>query len=195
MNKSDHQSPRLPLISHLSLSHQTHRLVTKPTDQSTNPRQQSHQTHYHHRWTNKRKEEEFGFREREKVRDWTKKEEKERYKDKQGNDLAQLLVEAQIPFKIHIVKGHDMKERLCLRLRGLDSTSSLRGAVALTLLAGIDRRQNRKSTKSKSWTCIWKERRKRNRCQTEREREREHFLIICFDFTFLVYVKRKKKMK
>lgn len=34
-------------------------------------------------------------------------------------DLAQPLVEAQIPFKIHIVKDHDMKERLCLEVERL----------------------------------------------------------------------------
>ncbi|KAM1429342.1 hypothetical protein ACFX2I_045547 [Malus domestica] len=34
-------------------------------------------------------------------------------------DLAQPLVEAQFPFKIHIVKDHDMKERLCLEVERL----------------------------------------------------------------------------
>nr|GMD04582.1 universal stress protein PHOS34 [Ipomoea batatas]GMD51382.1 universal stress protein PHOS34 [Ipomoea batatas]GMD58031.1 universal stress protein PHOS34 [Ipomoea batatas] len=33
-----------------------------------------------------------------------------------ASDLAQPLVDAQIPFKIHIVKDHDMKERLCLEV-------------------------------------------------------------------------------
>lgn len=33
-----------------------------------------------------------------------------------AQDLAQPLVDAQIPFKIHIVKDHDMKERLCLEV-------------------------------------------------------------------------------
>jgi hypothetical protein len=31
--------------------------------------------------------------------------------------MAKLLVQAQIPYKIHIVKDHDMKERLCHALR------------------------------------------------------------------------------
>ncbi|CAM8989066.1 unnamed protein product [Rhodiola kirilowii] len=34
-------------------------------------------------------------------------------------DVAQPLVDAQIPFKIHIVKDHDMKERLCLEVERL----------------------------------------------------------------------------
>lgn len=33
-----------------------------------------------------------------------------------AQDLAQPLVDANIPFKIHIVKDHDMKERLCLEV-------------------------------------------------------------------------------
>ena len=53
-----------------------HVLTVKPTNQSTNLRPQSHQTHYHHRWSNKREEEGFRFRERKKVEDWTKKEAK-----------------------------------------------------------------------------------------------------------------------
>ncbi|CAI9773477.1 unnamed protein product [Fraxinus pennsylvanica] len=36
-----------------------------------------------------------------------------------STDLAQPLVEAQIPFKIHIVKDHDMRERLCLEVERL----------------------------------------------------------------------------
>jgi hypothetical protein len=31
--------------------------------------------------------------------------------------MAKPLVQAQIPYKIHIVKDHDMKERLCHALR------------------------------------------------------------------------------
>ncbi|KAG6649397.1 universal stress protein PHOS32-like [Carya illinoinensis] len=34
-------------------------------------------------------------------------------------DLARLLREAQIPYKIHIVKDHDMRERLCLEVERL----------------------------------------------------------------------------
>lgn len=36
-----------------------------------------------------------------------------------ANSLSQPLVEANIPFKIHIVKDHDLKERLCLEVERL----------------------------------------------------------------------------
>ncbi|MED6147112.1 hypothetical protein PIB30_040964 [Stylosanthes scabra] len=36
-----------------------------------------------------------------------------------ASDLSQPLVDAQIPFSIHIVKDHDMKERLCLEVERL----------------------------------------------------------------------------
>ena len=42
------------------------------------------------------------------ITDQTNQLTKERYKHKQANDLAQSLMEAQIPFKIHIVKHHSM---------------------------------------------------------------------------------------
>ncbi|KAK6134451.1 hypothetical protein DH2020_031808 [Rehmannia glutinosa] len=43
-------------------------------------------------------------------------------------DLAQPLVEAQIPFKIHIVKDHDMKERLCLEVERLGLSAVIMGS-------------------------------------------------------------------
>ncbi|XP_044462489.1 universal stress protein PHOS32-like isoform X2 [Mangifera indica] len=45
-----------------------------------------------------------------------------------ANDLAQPLVEAQIPFKIHIVKDHDMKERLCLEVERLGLSAVVMGS-------------------------------------------------------------------
>ncbi|XP_044494918.1 universal stress protein PHOS32-like [Mangifera indica] len=45
-----------------------------------------------------------------------------------ANDLAQPLVEAQIPFKIHIVKDHDMKERLCLEVERLGLSAVIMGS-------------------------------------------------------------------
>ncbi|CAL5344680.1 unnamed protein product [Camellia sinensis] len=42
--------------------------------------------------------------------------------------LAQPLVEAQIPFKIHIVKDHDMKERLCLEVERLGLSAVIMGS-------------------------------------------------------------------
>lgn len=44
------------------------------------------------------------------------------------NDLAQPLVEAHIPFKIHIVKDHDMKERLCLEVERLGVCAVIMGS-------------------------------------------------------------------
>ncbi|CAK7327519.1 unnamed protein product [Dovyalis caffra] len=43
-------------------------------------------------------------------------------------DLARPLKEAQIPFKIHIVKDHDMKERLCLEVERLGLSAVIMGS-------------------------------------------------------------------
>ncbi|XP_058073118.1 universal stress protein PHOS34-like isoform X2 [Magnolia sinica] len=43
-------------------------------------------------------------------------------------DLAQPLVAARIPFKIHIVKDHDMKERLCLEVERLGLSAVIMGS-------------------------------------------------------------------
>ncbi|MBA0738908.1 hypothetical protein Gogos_012221 [Gossypium gossypioides] len=45
-----------------------------------------------------------------------------------ANTLAQPLVDAQIPFKIHIVKDHDMKERLCLEVERLGLSAVIMGS-------------------------------------------------------------------
>lgn len=45
-----------------------------------------------------------------------------------ANDLAQPLVDAQVPFKIHIVKDHDMKERLCLEVERLGLSAVVLGS-------------------------------------------------------------------
>ncbi|KAG8386242.1 hypothetical protein BUALT_Bualt03G0128500 [Buddleja alternifolia] len=45
-----------------------------------------------------------------------------------ASDLAQPLVDAQIPFKIHIVKDHDMKERLCLEVERLGLSAVIMGS-------------------------------------------------------------------
>ncbi|GFZ07481.1 adenine nucleotide alpha hydrolases-like superfamily protein [Actinidia rufa] len=45
-----------------------------------------------------------------------------------ASDLAQPLVEAQIPFKIHIVKDHDMKETLCLEVERLGLSAGIMGS-------------------------------------------------------------------
>ncbi|MED6170293.1 Universal stress protein phos34 [Stylosanthes scabra] len=43
-------------------------------------------------------------------------------------DLAKPLRDAQIPFKIHIVKDHDMKERLCLEVEHLGLGAIIMGS-------------------------------------------------------------------
>ncbi|KAE9620750.1 putative universal stress protein A [Lupinus albus] len=43
-------------------------------------------------------------------------------------DLAKLLKDAQIPYKIHIVKDHDMKERLCLEVERLGLSAVIMGS-------------------------------------------------------------------
>ncbi|KAF5728343.1 hypothetical protein HS088_TW21G00490 [Tripterygium wilfordii] len=43
-------------------------------------------------------------------------------------DLARPLKEAQIPFKIYIVKDHDMKERLCLEVERLGLSAVIMGS-------------------------------------------------------------------
>ncbi|OAY28614.1 universal stress protein PHOS32 isoform X1 [Manihot esculenta] len=43
-------------------------------------------------------------------------------------DLAKPLKEAQIPYKIHIVKDHDMKERLCLEVERLGLSAVIMGS-------------------------------------------------------------------
>ncbi|CAK8536521.1 unnamed protein product [Lathyrus sativus] len=45
-----------------------------------------------------------------------------------ASDLAQPLVESQTPFKIHIVKDHDMKERLCLEVERLGLSAVIMGS-------------------------------------------------------------------
>ncbi|XP_002524715.2 universal stress protein PHOS32 [Ricinus communis] len=44
------------------------------------------------------------------------------------NELAEPLVEGLIPFKTHIVKDHDMKERLCLEVERLGLSAVIMGS-------------------------------------------------------------------
>ncbi|CAL1352756.1 unnamed protein product [Linum trigynum] len=45
-----------------------------------------------------------------------------------ASDLSKPLKDAQIPFKIHIVKDHDMKERLCLEVERLGLSCVIMGS-------------------------------------------------------------------
>lgn len=43
-------------------------------------------------------------------------------------ELAQPLVDAKYPIKMHIVKDHDMKERLCLEIERLGMSAVIMGS-------------------------------------------------------------------
>lgn len=45
-----------------------------------------------------------------------------------ANEIAKPLVESEINFKIHIVKDHDMKERLCLEVERLGLSAVIMGS-------------------------------------------------------------------
>ncbi|XP_006655460.2 universal stress protein PHOS32 [Oryza brachyantha] len=67
-----------------------------------------------------------------------------------AQDLAQPLVAAQIPFKIHIVKDHDMKERLCLEAERLGLSAMIMGSRGF----GASRRGNKGRLGSVSDYCV-----------------------------------------
>ncbi|XP_042441762.1 universal stress protein PHOS32-like isoform X1 [Zingiber officinale] len=67
-----------------------------------------------------------------------------------AEDLAQPLVEAHIPFKIHIVKDHDMKERLCLEVERLGLSAVIMGSRGF----GASRRSSKGRLGSVSDYCV-----------------------------------------
>ncbi|KAL6573912.1 hypothetical protein OROHE_001454 [Orobanche hederae] len=67
-----------------------------------------------------------------------------------ANDLAQPLVEGNIPFKIHIVKDHDMKERLCLEVERLGLSAVIMGSRGF----GASRRSSKGRLGSVSDYCV-----------------------------------------
>lgn len=67
-----------------------------------------------------------------------------------AHDLAQPLVEAQFPFKIHIVKDHDMKERLCLEVERLGLSAVIMGSRGF----GASRRNAKGRLGSVSDYCV-----------------------------------------
>lgn len=67
-----------------------------------------------------------------------------------ASDLAQPLVDAQIPFKIHIVKDHDMKERLCLEVERLGLSAVIMGSHGF----GATRKGNNGRLGSVSDYCV-----------------------------------------
>lgn len=67
-----------------------------------------------------------------------------------AQDLAQPLVESHIPFKIHIVKDHDMKERLCLEVERLGLSAVIMGSRGF----GASRRSGKGRLGSVSDYCV-----------------------------------------
>ncbi|TYH33676.1 hypothetical protein ES332_D13G075400v1 [Gossypium tomentosum] len=67
-----------------------------------------------------------------------------------ANTLAQPLVDAQIPFKIHIVKDHDLKERLCLEVERLGLSAVIMGSRGF----GAARRTSKGRLGSVSDYCV-----------------------------------------
>nr|GMC87978.1 universal stress protein PHOS32-like [Ipomoea batatas]GMD14763.1 universal stress protein PHOS32-like [Ipomoea batatas] len=67
-----------------------------------------------------------------------------------ANDVAQPLVDANIPFKIHIVKDHDMKERLCLEVERLGLSAMIMGSRGF----GASRRNTKGRLGSVSDYCV-----------------------------------------
>ncbi|KAK6134872.1 hypothetical protein DH2020_031356 [Rehmannia glutinosa] len=64
--------------------------------------------------------------------------------------LAQPLVDANVPFKIHIVKDHDMKERLCLEVERLGLSAVIMGSRGI----GALRRSSKGKLGSVSDYCV-----------------------------------------
>lgn len=67
-----------------------------------------------------------------------------------SNDIAQPLVDANIPFKIRIVKDHDMKERLCLEIERLGLSAVIMGSRGF----GASRRNTEGRLGSVSDYCV-----------------------------------------
>lgn len=67
-----------------------------------------------------------------------------------ATNLAQPLAEAQIPFKIHIVKDHDLKERLCLEVERLGLSAVIMGSRGF----GASKRNSKGRLGSVSDYCV-----------------------------------------
>lgn len=65
-------------------------------------------------------------------------------------ELAQPLVEAKIPFRVHVVKDHDMKERLCLEIERLGMSVVIMGSRGF----GASRRSSKGRLGSVSDYCV-----------------------------------------
>jgi hypothetical protein len=67
-----------------------------------------------------------------------------------AEDLAKPLQDAKIPYKIHIVKDHDMKERLCLEVERLGLSAVIMGSKGF----GAARRASKGRLGSVSDYCV-----------------------------------------
>ncbi|KAL8506703.1 hypothetical protein ACS0TY_017558 [Phlomoides rotata] len=67
-----------------------------------------------------------------------------------ANHLAQPLADASVPFKIHIVKDHDMQERLCLEIERLGLNAVIMGSRGI----GGSRRSGKGKLGSVSDYCV-----------------------------------------
>lgn len=65
-------------------------------------------------------------------------------------DLAKPLLDAGIPYKIHIVKDHDMKERICLEVERLGVSAMIMGSRGV----GATRRSRKARLGSVSDYCL-----------------------------------------
>nr|XP_011460324.1 PREDICTED: uncharacterized protein LOC105350314 [Fragaria vesca subsp. vesca] len=74
----------------------------------------------------------------------------DRFTVTKANDLAKPLGEAKIPFKIHIVKDHDLKERLCLEVERLGLIAVIMGSRGF----GATRRSSNARLGSVSDYCV-----------------------------------------
>ncbi|KAL0328074.1 UNVERIFIED_CONTAM: Universal stress protein PHOS32 [Sesamum calycinum] len=77
-------------------------------------------------------------------------EERDNFTAAKANHLAQPLAEANVPYKIHIVKDHDMKERLCLEVERLGFSALITGSRG----AGVLRKSAKGKLGSVSDYCV-----------------------------------------
>ncbi|KAI3457263.1 hypothetical protein Pfo_013926 [Paulownia fortunei] len=77
-------------------------------------------------------------------------EEYDNFTAAKANHLAQPLVDAHVPVKIHIVKDHDMKERLCLEVERLGLSAVIMGSRGI----GATRRSSKGKLGSVSDYCV-----------------------------------------
>ncbi|EFJ08605.1 hypothetical protein SELMODRAFT_177600 [Selaginella moellendorffii] len=77
-------------------------------------------------------------------------EDMEAFTSAKSTELAKPLEEANIPFRIHIVKDHDMKERICLEVERLGVDVMIMGSRGI----GAERRTRRARLGSVSDYCV-----------------------------------------